>query len=124
MKKILRLLSFPVILALLSACLPVVGNQPPANAVVINVTANSALAPWLDALVDEFNATQTKISSGKPVYVHLESVEAGQAVVDISSGRSAPALWIPDGSAWVAVLADKGRQSIKKIVSASQKVRW
>jgi Ca-activated chloride channel family protein len=109
MKKLLRYLVILGVLISALACASTTSNNPPANAVVIDVTANSSLAPWLNEAVGKFNDTRAKTSNGKPVYVQLQSVEAGQAVVDISGGKSAPALWIPDGPDWMLVLADKGK---------------
>jgi Ca-activated chloride channel homolog len=90
------------------------GDQPPRNAVVVQVDADTSLAGWLTGSVKEFNTNHTKLSSGKPVYVILQSVEAGQAVIDMTaSGSVLPDIWIPDSPVWTAVLTEKGKNNFQ-----------
>jgi len=81
----------------------------PANAFRIRVTANAGLTPWIEQAVDKFNQSGTKLAAGKPVFVDVSIVEAGQAVSDMTDGTSLPALWIPDDAVWAAVLAKRGQ---------------
>lgn len=83
-------------------------NEPPRNAVVIEVAANSSLTPWLEAALNDFNATETKTGSGKQVFAVLNPLESGQAVTQIANGDANPTLWIPDNEVWSAVLDDQG----------------
>ncbi len=82
---------------------------PPRNAVIINVTANTSLRPWLTTAVADFNAEEIETEDGKPVYVQVSLAETGQSVVDFSNGAELPAMWIPDSPVWGDVLADKGQ---------------
>ena len=81
----------------------------PANAFRIRVTANAGLTPWIEQAVDKFNQSGTKLAAGKPVFVDVSIVEAGQAVSDMTDGTNLPALWIPDDAVWAAVLAKRGQ---------------
>ena len=83
------------------------GGGPPRNAAVIDVMANTSLAPWLETAVINFNDAAIENSDGQPVYVQLATVESGQAVTELAGGAPV-ALWIPDEQVWVNVLADQG----------------
>lgn len=105
----------------LLACTLFSNNGVPSNAQPITVNANASLAPWLTAAVAEFNATNTQSSGGKPIYVILNTAEAGQTVRDIVGGGALPDLWIPDAPVWGAVLADKGQTAFQSdCVSVAQ----
>lgn len=84
------------------------GERIPANAAVVEVSANTGLTPWLEAAVASFNDAKQETQGGKQVYVTLNPVEAGQAVADMAGGGLLPALWIPDDTVWVNVLAGEG----------------
>jgi Ca-activated chloride channel family protein len=83
-------------------------GEPPRDAAVVEVMANTSLAPWLEAAIMEFNGAEIKTSDGKQAYAVLEPVEAGQAVTLMEDGTAAPTLWIPDEMVWVDLLADQG----------------
>ncbi len=83
-------------------------DTPPRNAVTLEVAANTALTPWLEMAVKDFNASRHKTSAGRPVYVVLSPVEAGRLAQEVSGSRALPALWIPDDPVWVDLLADRG----------------
>ena len=89
------------------------GDGPPRNAVVVEVTANTGLTPWLEAAIEGFNDARNETSAGKRIYVTLNPVESGQAVTTISGGGPLPALWIPDDQVWVNLLADQGDNSFQ-----------
>lgn len=118
---VFALLALLALGAVALACLQTGGGGVPSNAVSITVSANTGLTPWLKSAVGDFNASSAKTTGGKPVYVTLQSVEAGQAVSDIVGGGPLPALWIPDEPVWVNVLADKGNSSFQSsCVSVAQ----
>lgn len=95
-------------------------NEPPRNAEVVQLVANTSLEPWLSTAVTQFNASETQTSDGKSIFVQLTAADAGQAVTDISAGAE-PALWIPDESVWVNILADQGNNSFQNdCVSVAQ----
>lgn len=83
------------------------GDGPPRNAVIVDVVANTALAPWLETAVADFNAAGIENAGGDPYFVQLQSIDAGQAVTQITAGEN-PALWIPDDAVWVNLLAAEG----------------
>ena len=87
-------------------------DGPPSNAVVVNVIANTTVAPWLETAVTNFNDSETVTSSGDPAYVVLNAVESGQAVGQITKDP-ALALWIPEEAVWTDVLADEGDTSFQ-----------
>lgn len=86
------------------------GDGPPNNAVVIDVTANTSLTPWLETAASDFNNADLENSAGDPYYVQLTSVDAGQAVTELTAG-SAPTLWIPDDNVWTNLLAEQGNNN-------------
>ncbi len=80
----------------------------PLNAVVVEVRANTSLSAWLGVAAGRFNEAGVKVTTGRPVFVRLSFVEAGQAVSDMAAG-DLPHLWIPDSDIWVDVLARNGK---------------
>ncbi|NIO70708.1 MAG: solute-binding protein, partial [Anaerolineae bacterium] len=95
------------------ACGLSTSTGPPRNAVLIEVAANTSLTPWLRSAIDDFNEAKIETAAGKPVFVNLNPVEAGQAVTDMTTGAYLPALWIPDSEVWVNVLAERGQTSFQ-----------
>ena len=86
------------------------GDGPPSNAVSIEVMANTSLDPWLQTAVSDFNNAAIENSDGDPYFVTLITVDAGEAVTQLAS-TATPALWIPDDTVWVNLLADQGNNS-------------
>ena len=114
-RKILLLVVVLGLLGVSCSLFSLAGNEgPPRGAEVVDLVANSSLAPWLNAAVADFNAEELETAAGNPVYVQLELVEAGQTVVDITSGKAAPTLWIPDDKVWADLLADKGNLNFQE----------
>ncbi len=97
------------------------GNDgPPSDAVVVNVVANTTVAPWLETAVSNFNASETETSGGDPAFVVLNVVESGQAVSQLQNDPSI-ALWIPEEAVWADVLAESGDGSLQNdCVSVAQ----
>jgi len=96
-------------------------NVIPANGFVVNVTANTGLIPWLDQAAQKFNQSAIKLASGKPAFVEVTYMEAGQAVSTMSDGKDLPALWIPDDDVWTGVLAKRGQTGFQaNCVSVAQ----
>ncbi len=93
---------------------------PPSDAVVVNMVANTTLAPWLETAVTNFNESESATSSGDPAYIVLNAVESGQAIDQISNDP-ALALWIPENVVWTDVLAESGDSSfLNDCVSVAQ----
>lgn len=88
------------------------GNGPPSDAVVVNVLANTTVAPWLETAVSNFNASETATSSGDPAFIVLSVVESGQAISQLQNDP-AVTLWIPEEAVWADVLADSGDNSFQ-----------
>lgn len=88
-------------------------DEVPRNAQVIEVTANTSLEPWLNTAVQLYNEAEHEVTEGNPVYVKLAFADSGEVVDLISSGDSAPSLWIPDAEIWTDVLADQGNDSYR-----------
>ncbi|MBN1955058.1 MAG: VWA domain-containing protein [Anaerolineae bacterium] len=100
-------------LATLTCSLGSGADRPPRNAVVIQVTANTSLRPWLEEAVADFNAAGVETSGGKPVYVVLDLQEAGRAVIAMAESGARPALWLPDDLVWANMLAGMGDGSFQ-----------
>ena len=95
------------------ACGIDINNILPDNAVSIDVTVNTSLTPWLTPAIEKFNDTQVKTTAGNPVLVNLNPVEAGQAVIDMTTGTALPGLWIPDNEVWVDILAERDQPDFR-----------
>lgn len=106
--RIFILLLFLFGLPLIACSFLSIGSEIPSNAIVLDVHANSALTPWLEEAIEEFNDSRTKTEDNKPVYVQFTAEDSGSAIADIASGQTTPALWIPDDLVWVDILAAEG----------------
>jgi Ca-activated chloride channel family protein len=106
-----RIIALTLIVLSLSTIMCTCGSpgttSPPRNATVIDVVANTGLAPWMEETVEQFNKAKLETSGGNPVFVRLSLVESGQAVTNIAGGGASPALWIPDDAVWSNLLADR-----------------
>jgi Ca-activated chloride channel family protein len=112
-KKQRTILLLITILILTTVTCSTSNDSPPRNAVVVPVTANTSLTPWLEAAIEDFNAAKIETAASNPVYIVLDPVESGQAVTDMADGTPLPALWIPDSQVWVNLLADQGVDSFQ-----------
>jgi Ca-activated chloride channel family protein len=95
------------------ACSLSTSSGPPRNAVLVEVVSNTSLTPWLQSAIEDFDEAKVKTAAGKPVFVSLNPVEAGQAVTDMTTDAYLPALWIPDSEVWVNVLAERGQNGFQ-----------
>ncbi len=86
-------------------------GEPPRDAAVVEVMANSSLTPWLETAVSEFNAAKMETGDGTQAFAVLNPAEAGQAVTLLADGSASPTLWIPDEMVWVDILDDQGNSS-------------
>ena len=118
-KKLLSALGVMGLIAL-TACNNSDGGEPgkstpqaPSNATVVNVFANASLTQWLSTAAQQFNDSRTQTSAGKPAYVAIKFVEAGQAVADLTRTHDATAMWIPDDPVWTDLLAARGNTDFK-----------
>lgn len=110
---ILLLVTMLAVATVTCTCSPAGGDGPPRNAVMVEVTANTSLTPWLETAIESFNDAKNETAAGKPVYVTLNPVESGQAVTVMAGGGPLPALWIPDDQVWANLLADQGKDSFQ-----------
>lgn len=114
MKKTQHLLMLVLVLTMpMFACDVFTQEGPPSNAVVVDVLANSALKPWLEGAIEEFNDAKIKTEDKKRIYAQLISMDAGEAVTSIIDGEQYPTLWIPDEPVWVDVLEKEGNADFK-----------
>jgi len=100
------LAAFLVMAAL--ACGTFSDDGPPSNAVVVEVTANNSLGPWLEDAVESFNSAELETTDGNPVFVSLAAAESGESILEMTGEGTYPDLWIPEEQVWVNVLADQG----------------
>lgn len=87
-------------------------DGPPRNAAVVEVMANTSLAPWMTAEVEAFNERELETESGQQVYVQLTTVDAGQAITDMQAGTPVD-LWVPDQQVWTNVMAREGHDGFQ-----------
>lgn len=113
--KHIRIVSIAMALFLLTpiACSTVTPSGPPRNALLVNVVANPSLQAWLDTAVETFNAEKNTTQAGDTIYIQVAYLEAGQAVLDITAGKTSPDIWLPDDPVWAAILADQGNSSLQ-----------
>ncbi len=108
--KIAARIAVPLLMLLLSTigCDLAGPGGPEKNAIIIDLVANSNMHAWLESAVADFNKADFETAVGFPVYVEYKIVEAGQSIVDMTSGGDVPALWMPDDPVWSEILADQG----------------
>ena len=88
-------------------------GEPPPDAVVVEVMANSSLNPWLEPTLSEFNANELETSTGELIFAFLNPVESGLALSQLADKESNPTIWIPDSLVWTDVLQDQGNDNYK-----------
>jgi Ca-activated chloride channel family protein len=88
-------------------------DEIPRNAQIVEVAANTSLEPWLNTAVQLYNEAEHEVAEGNPVFVNLSFADSGEVVDEISSGDSAPSIWIPDAEIWTDVLADQGNDGYR-----------
>ena len=86
-------------------------GEPPRDAAVVEVMANTSLTPWLQTAISDFNAAELETSDGTQVFAIFNQVESGQAVTLVADGSASPTVWIPDDMVWVDILDDQGVDS-------------
>ncbi|MFN2188558.1 MAG: substrate-binding domain-containing protein, partial [Candidatus Promineifilaceae bacterium] len=79
----------------------------PNNAQVVEVTANTSLEPWLDAVIQQYNAAEYEVGEGNPIFVQAAYADSGEAIDMLSGGGDYPSIWIPDSEVWTDVMADQ-----------------
>ena len=74
-----RTIALTVIVLSLSTIMCTCGSpgttSPPRNATVIDVAANTGLAPWMEEAVEQFNKAKIETTDGSPVFVNLTLFE-------------------------------------------------
>lgn len=74
---------------------------PPQDAVVVSISSSNTKEDWMDAVVEQFNAEQHTISTGKAIFVQVTHVTSGGSQSAILDGRSTPVVWSPGDQSWV-----------------------
>lgn len=88
------------------------GVTIPSDARLVRVVANSGVATWVQQAADAFNNQEIEAPNGDTIFVIVEEIEAGQAVVNLAATTNTaelPDLWIPDETVWVEALATQGQ---------------
>ena len=70
--------------------------------------ANSGAEDWLVAAGEAANDANIRASDGGRVRVTVQTLEAGDAAVQLADGVLQPALWVPDDKVWTNVAAQQG----------------
>lgn len=89
---------------LLAAC---GGDGPPRNASVVDVSANTEVAAWLNSAAEAFNDEGFETASGETAYVQVMASDAGNTITQIGAGDALPDLWLPDSEVWIDVLTQQ-----------------
>jgi Ca-activated chloride channel family protein len=86
-------------------------GEPPRDAAIVEVMANTSLTPWLETAVADFNAAKIETSDGSQAFAILNPVESGQAISVLANDPTSATLWIPDDVVWKDLLADQGNNN-------------
>ena len=98
MKKIIALL---LIILSLTSC---IGGSETEIVVLVNAGAED----WLVAAGEAANDANIRASDGGRVRVTVQTLEAGDAAVQLADSELQPALWVPDDKVWANVAAQQG----------------
>lgn len=79
----------------------------------IVVLANSGAEDWLVAAGEAANDARIRTENGARVFVTVQTMEAGDAAVQLADGILQPALWVPDDKVWANVAAQQGNASFQ-----------
>ena len=88
-------------------------NRPISAEQTITVTANAAIAPYIEAAADQFNQSQPRLADGQRFAVAVVAQEAGAFVSNLTDqAAESPTLWLPDAPVWVE-LANETTQAYR-----------
>jgi Ca-activated chloride channel family protein len=82
---------------------PLTATAPavPAGAVSLEVSSSNTKEDWMNAMVEQFNGEQHKLSTGEVIFVQVKHVTSGGSQKDILDGKSQPAVWSPGDQSWI-----------------------
>ena len=73
----------------------------PPGSVAIDISSSNTKEDWMDAVVEQFNQEQHKLSSGDVIFVRVSHVTSGGSQQAILDGKSQPTVWSPGDQSWV-----------------------
>lgn len=101
-------LLFVISLSILACGIPDVLED---NTVTVSIVYGSEKRTWFEPLIEQFNQSKTKISSGERIVIEAEpmgSVESAERIVD---QEITPTVWSPASSAFIPVAEARWRQN-------------
>ena len=103
------LIIFVVISLLMISC--GITDSVGGNTVVVSIVYGSEKRAWFEPLIEEFNDSNTKTSTGERIVIEAEpmgSVESAEKIIDEAI---MPVVWSPASSAFVPVAESRWRQN-------------
>jgi Ca-activated chloride channel family protein len=95
------------------------GNDDPGDCVVVDMAVSSEKIALLEALADEFNASDAAAVDGRCIFVRPRSVASGLAASLIPEGwpdpevnGEPPVIWSPAASGWAGIVNDRAGQEL------------
>ena len=73
----------------------------PPGSVAVDISSSNTKEDWMDAVVEQFNQEQHKLSSGDVIFVRVSHVTSGGSQQAILDGKSQPTVWSPGDQSWV-----------------------
>lgn len=74
----------------------------PVDTVVLTVSSSNTKQDWVDQMIEAFQATNPRTTSGKAIAVQVSHVGSGSSMNAILDGESKPVVWSPGSEVWVA----------------------
>ena len=107
MKKLLVVLAALMFVNMLAACgtptETTTSNGAPSGTLEISVLYGSEKKLWMDDVVKQFNAQQTKSTSGKPIFVTATAIGSNESLTQILNGQAQPTVWSPASGVLIPV---------------------
>ena len=83
------------------------GTALPAGSVEVKIESSNTKEDWMNEMVQDFNASGAKTSSGKPIVVTVVHGGSGTGMDNILSGSSRPVVYSPGTYVWISQLNQK-----------------
>ncbi|MBN2549671.1 MAG: VWA domain-containing protein [Anaerolineales bacterium] len=75
--------------------------EAPRGSITVDISSSNTKEDWMDAVIEQFNAENHKISSGEGIFVRVEHVTSGGSQTAILDGKSKPTVWSPGDQSWI-----------------------
>lgn len=75
--------------------------EAPRGSITVDISSSNTKEDWMNAVVEQFNGENHKVSSGEGIFVRVQHVTSGGSQIAILDGKSTPTVWSPGDQSWI-----------------------